>query len=62
MEEKKFTEKLKKYLKMRGMTQKDVAGILNLNPSSVNNLIKGRDQFGAKTAAAWSTALGIDPL
>ena len=62
MEEKKFTEKLKKYLKMRGMTQKDVAGILNLNPSSVNNLIKGRDQFGAKTAAAWSSVLNLDPL
>lgn len=62
MEEKKFTEKLKKYLKERGLTQKNVADILKINPSSVNNLIKGRDQFGAKTAAAWSTALGIDAL
>lgn len=62
MEEKIFTEKLKKFFKNKGLTQKDVAGILNVNPPSVNNLIKGRDQFGAKTAAAWATALGLDPL
>lgn len=62
MEEKIFTEKLKKFFKSRGLTQRDVAEILNVNPPSVNNLIKCRDQFGAKTAAAWATALGLDPL
>ena len=44
------------------MTQKSVANALNIAPSSVNNLVQGRDQFGAKTAAAWADILDLDPL
>lgn len=62
METKKFTEKLRFYLKSQNIKQKELAEMVGVSAVTVNNLLNGRDNFGAKAAAKWSQVLGLNPL
>ena len=62
MEIEKFTEKLRFYLKSKNIKQKDLADMVGVSAVTINNLLNGRDKFGARAAAKWSDALGLNPL
>lgn len=62
METKKFTEKLRFYLKSQNIKQKELAEQVGVSAVTINNLLNGRDKFGAKAAAKWSQILGLNPL
>lgn len=62
MEAKKFQEILKNHIKKCGFTQKSLAGEIGMTQPQVNNLINGREGFGAKNTPKFSVTLGIDPL
>ena len=57
-----FKEKLKFFLKAKGISQKEIAERTNSTSSQVNNLISGRDKFGLGLAKTWGEILDIDPL
>lgn len=62
METQEFTEKLRFYLKSQNIKQKELADMVGVSAVTINNLLNGRDNFGAKAAAKWSEALGLNPL
>ena len=62
METKKFQEILKNHIKKCGYTQKSLAGEIGMTQPQVNNLISGREGFGAKNTPKFAVTLGIDPL
>lgn len=62
MDKEKFTEQLRFFLKSRNVKQKELAEMVGVSAVTISNLLNGRDNFGAKAAAAWATALGIDPM
>ena len=62
MDIKKFQEILKNHIKQCGLTQKSLASKIEMTQPQVNNLISGRERFGAKNTPKFATALGIDPL
>lgn len=62
MEEKKFTQKLKKILHDRMIRQNELAKLLNVAPPTISNIINGRDRLGKKQAIEWGKVLAIDPL
>ena len=62
METKKFQEILKNHIKKCGFTQKSLAGEIGMTQPQVNNLISGREGFGAKNTPKFAVTLGIDPL
>ena len=62
MEIKKFQEILKNHIKKCGLTQKSLADEIGMTQPQVNNLISGRERFGAKNTPKFALALNIDPL
>lgn len=62
MEEKNFTQKLKKILHDRMIRQNELAKLLNVAPPTISNIINGRDRLGKKQAIEWGKVLAIDPL
>lgn len=62
MEEKNFTQKLKKILHDRMIRQNELAKMLNVAPPTISNIINGRDRLGKKQAIEWGKVLAIDPL
>ena len=62
MEKEKFTEILKNRIKVRNLTQRKLAELVNSTAPQVNNIVQGRERLGAKNTPAWSKVLDIDPL
>jgi len=62
MENEKFTEILKNRIKLRNLTQRKLAELVNSTAPQVNNIVQGRERLGAKNTPVWSKVLGIDPL
>lgn len=62
MEEKDFSQKLKKILRDRQILQKELANRLGVAPPTISNIINGRDRLGKKQALEWANVLDIDPL
>ena len=62
MEEEKFSQKLKFFLKSKKISQRQVAIQTDSTPPRVNNLISGRERFSVKSATLWGDILSIDPL
>lgn len=62
MEEKNFTLELKKILRTRQIRQKELADMVGVMPTTISNILNGRDRLGKKQAIRWGEALGIDPL
>lgn len=62
MEKEKFTEILKNRIKLRNLTQRKLAELVNSTAPQVNNIVQGRERLGAKNTPVWSKVLGIDPL
>ena len=62
MEEKNFTQKLKKILHDRMIRQNELAKLLNVAPPTISNIINGRDRLGKKQALEWGKVLDVDPL
>ena len=62
METQEFTEKLRFYLKSKNIKQKELAEKVGVSAVTINNLLNGRDNFGAKAAAKWAEVLGLNPL
>lgn len=62
METKEFTEKLRFFIKSKNIKQKELADMVGVSAVTISNLLSGRDNFGAKAAAKWSEALGLNPL
>lgn len=62
MEEKNFTQKLKKILHDRMIRQNELAKMLNVAPPTISNIINGRDRLGKKQALEWGKVLDVDPL
>lgn len=62
METQEFTEKLRFFLKSHNIKQKELAEKVGVSAVTINNLLNGRDNFGAKAAAKWSQVLGLNPL
>ena len=62
MKREDFAEEIKKYLRSKKIRQKDMAERLNLNHSTINNLINGHTIFGKQSSIQWGEILGIDPL
>lgn len=54
--------KVKDYLKKQGYTQQEVAERLGVSTMAVNQLLNGKNKFGAKTATAWANEFGFNPL
>ena len=50
MEEKNFTQNLKKILHDRMIRQNELAKLLNVAPPIISNNINGRDRLGKKQA------------
>lgn len=62
MEKENFTEILKNRIKLRNLTQRKLAELVNSTAPQVNNIVQGRERLGAKNTPVWSKVLGIDPL
>lgn len=62
MEEKKFSNILKKYIKNCGYTQKTLANELGITQPQVSNIVSGRDRLGLKNAQRFAAILNLDPL
>ena len=62
MEEKNFTQNLKKILHDRMIRQNELAKLLNVAPPTISNIINGRDRLGKKQALEWGKVLDVDPL
>lgn len=62
MEEKKFTEKIKKVMRERKIKNIDLAKWLGVSPPTISNIINGRDRMGRDTAIEWGRVLEVDPL
>lgn len=62
METKKFQEILKNHIRKSGFTQSSLAHEIGLTQPQVNNLISGRERFGAKNTPKFAVALNVDPL
>lgn len=62
MEEKIFTQNLKKIMRGRGVSNKSLANQLGIAPPTVSNIINCRDRLGREKAIKWGEYLGIDPL
>ena len=62
METQEFTEKLRFFLKSKNIKQKELANMVGVSAVTINNLLNGRDNFGAKAASKWSQVLGLNPL
>ena len=53
------SEKLSNFFINKGLTQKNIADTLGVSESCVNALIKGRRQFGKRTAYEWQRQFGL---
>lgn len=62
MEEKFFSQELKKILRSKEIKQKELADRLGVAPPTVSNIINGRDRLGKKQAIEWGRVLEVDPL
>jgi transcriptional regulator with XRE-family HTH domain len=51
-------EKVKEYFSEVGMSQNDIASVLNVQQAAVSNQLNGR-RFGKNAAAKWSKAFGF---
>ena len=51
-------KKIKEYFSEAGMSQMEVARVLNVQPAAVSNQLNGRP-FGKNSAAKWSNAFGF---
>ena len=49
-------------MKSKKIKQKELADKVGVSAVTINNLLSGRDNFGAKAAAKWSEVLGLNPL
>lgn len=52
-------DKLYKYLKDKGITQRSIAETMGVTEQSVNSLIRGRRSFGRKTSMLWEKHYGL---
>ena len=52
-------EELKKYFRVQGMSQTEIAEKLQTSQQQVSQLLNGKRAFGARTAQAWSDAFGF---
>lgn len=53
---------LKDFFKREKIKQAEIAERTGISQPQVNRLLAGRDNFGKKTAAAWSQAFGFNPM
>lgn len=52
--------KLRRYMKTRGLTQKEMAEKLSVTPQYVGKLLSGKENLGIGTALKYGQALGTD--
>lgn len=62
MEEKNFSQELKKILRTKEIKQKELAFRLGVAPPTISNILNGRDRLGKKQAIEWAKVLEIDPI
>ena len=62
MEEKNFSQELKKILRTKEIKQKELAYRLGVAPPTISNILNGRDRLGKKQAIEWAKVLEIDPI
>lgn len=62
MEEKNFSQELKKILRAKEIKQKELAYRLGVAPPTISNILNGRDRLGKKQAIEWAKVLEIDPI
>ena len=62
MEEKNFSQELKKILRAKEIKQKELAYRLGVAPPTISNILIGRDRLGKKQAIEWAKVLEIDPI
>lgn len=62
MEEKNFSQELKKILRTKEIKQKELAYRLGVHPPTISNILNGRDRLGKKQAIEWAKVLEIDPI
>lgn len=53
--------KLKKYLRLQGLSQSKIAEELNVSQAYVNLLLNGKNNFGIETALKWRDKFGFNP-
>jgi len=58
---KEVGQKLKQYFDSKGITQRQIAEILQLDPGYINGLFAGRRNFGKKQAQVWHDKFGLSP-
>lgn len=54
MEEKNFSQELKKILRTKEIKQKELAFRLGVAPPTISNILNGRDRLGKKQAIEWA--------
>lgn len=57
---KENSERLKEFLKSKGLTQSEIAKQMGKTASCINQLLNGKDNFGKETALEWSNKFGIN--
>jgi len=58
---KEVGQKLKQYFDSKGITQRQIAEMLQLDPGYINGLFAGRRNFGKKQAQVWHDKFGLSP-
>lgn len=53
--------KLKKHLRLQGLSQSKIAEELNVSQAYVNLLLNGKNNFGIETALKWRDKFGFNP-
>lgn len=54
-----FSEKLRQYFDNKGITQKNIAETLGVDPAYINKLLSGKKGFGKKTAQQFQDLYGL---
>ena len=54
-----FIDKLRQYFEDKGITQKSIASLLNVDPAYINKLLTGKKAFGKKTAQQFQDLYGL---
>lgn len=54
-----FIDELRQYFEDKGITQKSIASMLNVDPAYINKLLTGKKAFGKKTAQQFQDLYGL---
>lgn len=54
-----FVEQLRQHFENEGITQKQIAERLGVNPGYINKLLTGKKAFGKKTAQQFQDLFGL---